>query len=354
MNVYIFTKKETALKSIFPKNTQFLPLPLSKHEPVDGDISYIDISTLADTDLKKTLTQFKKYCKDTPWGIIDPNGSIKDTASVFFEGASDYLGTNFLKSTVSIEPKRLKEALLWRKNAVIVSSSAAAKENEQLTGEQSYDKQLLKEKGTSFLKAGIKLPSASSFPGWKKIPEGKTMPFYLLYCSLQGKTTLDTRMEDKAIVQIYKRFVTYLDNSFKEANGLSWMNSGKDCLFLLPPSAKCAETAIKACIRMIISTPLIVMETLGITVPLNFIFALHYGSLSYNPPGRTGTVVSDAVNFVFHLGAKKAEPGRLTISGELPDVTIPKSLEDCFVSAGEFEDRKIWHTKKFSYAKPWM
>ena len=344
MNVYIFTKKEANLKSIFPKNTQFLPLPLSKHEPADGDISYIDISAFADTDLKKTLTQFKKNCKDTAWGIIDPNGSIKDTASVFFDGASDYLGTDFLKSTASIDPKRLKEALCWRKNAAGAASSVSANEDEQSS----------KEKGTGFLKSGIKLPSASSFPGWKKIPEGKTLPFYLLYCSLQGKTALDTRLEDKTIAQIHKRFITYLDNSFEEANGLFWMDSGKDCLFLLPPAAKCAEAAIKASIRMIISTPLIVMETLGITMPLNFIFALHYGSLSYNPPGRTGTVVSDAVNFIFHLGAKKAESGRLTVSGELPDVTIPKPLEDCFVPAGEFEDRKIWHTKKFSYAKPWM
>jgi hypothetical protein len=132
------------------------------------------------------------------------------------------------------------------------------------------------------------------------------------------------------------------------------MNSGKDCLFLIPPKTKCAEAAIKASIGMIVSAPLIVLETLGITVPSNFIFALHYGSLNYKPPGKTGTIVSDAVNFIFHLGTKKAEPGRLTISGELPDKTIPQPLEDCFIPAGSFESRKIWHTKKFSYAKTWF
>ena len=104
---------------------------------------------------------------------------------------------------------------------------------------------------------------------------------------------------------------------------------------------------------MLVSAPLITMETLNIKIPSNFIFALHYGSISYKPPGKTGTVVSDAVNYIYHLGAKKAEPGRLTISDTVPGGTIPKSLEDCFVFAGEFEDRKIWHSKKFVYTKPW-
>jgi hypothetical protein len=132
------------------------------------------------------------------------------------------------------------------------------------------------------------------------------------------------------------------------------MNSGKACLFLIPPKIKNIETAIKSCITMIISTPLIVLESLAVSFPLDFIFALHYDSINYKPPGKTGTIISDAINFIFHLGTKKAEPGRLTISGELPDKTIPQLLQDCFLPAGEFEDRKIMHTKKFTYAKPWM
>jgi hypothetical protein len=106
--------------------------------------------------------------------------------------------------------------------------------------------------------------------------------------------------------------------------------------------------------RLLLSAPLIAIETLGLSIPVNFVFSLHYGQVSYKPPGKTGTVVSDAVNFIFHLGAKKAEPGRLTIPGELPDGTVPKTLEDCFVSAGEYEGRRIWHTRKISYIQPWM
>jgi hypothetical protein len=180
------------------------------------------------------------------------------------------------------------------------------------------------------------------------------MPFYLLYCSLVGKTSLSSRLGEKNYSQMHQRLLLYLYKNLQEAEGLAWMDSGKDCLFLLPPKAKSAELAVAACMRMLISAPLAVVETLNLSVQANFVFALHYGMVNYKPPGQTGTVVSDAVNFVFHLGAKKAEPGRLIISNEIPDGTVPKALEDCFFSAGVYEGREVWHTKKYNYIKPWL
>jgi len=339
--IYVFTKKEASLKSVFPKNTSFMALPLSGHSPGNTDITYIDISGLSDAELKKTLTQVKKICGDTGWGIVDPKGSVKDIAALFFEGACDYLGAAILKDAKAIDAKHFKEALQWRKVRAGAGSAAGGDEKEEATG------------GPGFLKSGVKLPAAKSFPGWSKLTTGKNMPFYLLYCSLQGKNPLDTRLDDKTLNQVHKRFLSLLSGYMQAADGLLWMNTGRDCLFLLPPRAKCAEAAIKACIGIIVSAPLIVLETFGITIPANFVFAMHYGTVTYKPPGKTGTIVSDAVNSIFHLGAKKSEPGRLTISGELPDVSVPASLQDLFVSAGEYEGRKIWQTKKFNYAKPW-
>jgi hypothetical protein len=342
VSIYVFTKNDASLQEIFPKTAKFFPIEaLSEHTPEDGNLSYINISGITPAEIDKVLTKFKKICKDTPWGIIDPKGNIKDTAALFFDGASDYLGSGVFKETGSLNPKRIKQAVQWRKE--LAANTASAKEvssNETQSG--------------GFLNAGIKLPSASAFPGWKKMQTGKVMPFYLLYCSLQGKISLDDRFDSKTVANIHKRFLSCLEDNFHEGEGLLWMNTGRDCLFLIPPKVKCAEEAVKACIRVLISAPLITLETLNLAIPVNFIFALHYGTVSYKPPGHTGTVVSDAVNYVFHLGGKKAESGRLTVSSELPGVTIPSSLYDCFTPAGEFDGRKVWQTKKFSYAKPWF
>jgi hypothetical protein len=176
----------------------------------------------------------------------------------------------------------------------------------------------------------------------------------ILYCSLQGKVPLNTRLGEEAYAMLHQRLMAYLFKNFKDGDGLVWLDSGRDFLFLLPPKAQYAQTVITACIKILVSAPLIAMEVLGLTMPVNFVFAFHYGPITYSPPGNTGTVISDAVNFIFHLGHKKAQPGRITISDQLPDGSVLKIFEDCFISAGEYEEYKVWHTKKFGYLKPWL
>jgi len=348
MNIYVFTQKGVSVKDVFSrdaqlkKQTQFLSLAdIQKHSPEDDSISYIDVSGLDDAQLKKIILQIKKVCKNSPWGVIDLKGSIKDIASLFFEGACDYLGHAFLKN-LNVDAKRYKTLFARRKPAFY---SDSGNNDEYKKSGKSED---------SFLKNGIKMPPSSVFPGWNKMQSGKTIPFYLLYCSLKGKTALDLRLDEKSLSQLHRKFISYLNNNLTGAGGLLWMDTGSDCLFLIPPKIKSAEAAAESCLRMIISAPLAASETLGVSFPVNFVFALHYGSVSYKPPGKTGTVVSDAVNSVFHLGTKKAEPGRLTVSNDLPEASIQKSIKDLFTSCGEYEDRKIWHTKKFSYNKAWV
>jgi len=338
--VYIFTKKSAALQPLFPKDAVFATWPLSKHLPSSSDISYIDISGLSEEEEKKILTQAKKVCGDTTWGIIDPKGSLKDPALLIIEGASDYLGHGFMKDAKKIDAKRIASVSSWRKAMMRVHGA-----QEALAPVPPAD---------GFLKSGVKLPAASGFPGWKKIQSGKAIPFYLLYCSLQGKTALDARLQEKALAYVYRKFHTILINNFQDGDAQLWMDAGKDCLFLLPPKAQSVSTVIGACISLILAAPQIVMESFGLSIPANFVFALHYGMINYKPPGKTGTVVSDAINSVFHLGTKKAEPGRLTITGALPDISVPGVLQDMFTPCGDFEGRKIWQTKKFYYAKPWM
>jgi hypothetical protein len=310
MGIYIFTKKGTSLKAVFPKNAEFTSGTLSRFNP------------------DKT--------EDTPWGIIDTKGSVKDVAALFFDGASDYLGPSILKKS-GIDAKRIKKAQKWRITTDSKANNSAG--DTKSTAEES-----------AFINSGVKLPSTGVFPGWKKINSGKVMPFYLLHCSITGKTSLEARLGEKTAALVYKRFQSLLTKNFSQGDGLLWMDTGKDCLFLFPPKAKNIESALMACIRMLINSPLIAIEMLGLSVPADFAFALHYGSISYKPPGKTGTVVSDAVNAVFHLGTNKAEPGRLTITCDIPDVSIPKSCQNLFSSCGMYESRKIWHTKKFNYA----
>jgi len=100
---------------------------------------------------------------------------------------------------------------------------------------------------------------------------------------------------------------------------------------------------------MILHSRLISLEKLGLSFPLDFTIALHYRKTAFRAPGKTGTIVSEPVNYIFHLGAKKAETGRLTVSSEVPEDAIPEGLADLFSPAGVFEGISIRHSRRFVY-----
>jgi len=100
---------------------------------------------------------------------------------------------------------------------------------------------------------------------------------------------------------------------------------------------------------MILNSRIIGIDDLGLSIPIEFTFALHYGQTAFQAPGKTGSVISESVNYIFHLGMKKAEPGRLTISGDVPEETFPEGLKNLFSNAGVFEGIPVHHSKRFVY-----
>jgi len=161
MSIYVFTDKEKVLSKIFPKNTQFIIMKkLSASLPADTEMAYIDITGLTEAKINKLLIQIKKICKNIPWGIIDPKGNADDPASIFFEGASDYIGQAFLKAYGNLNIKRIKKALLQRTDTAISNNKVDNKVDNHETSAEKEE--------SEFLKSKIKLPPAGTFPGWKK------------------------------------------------------------------------------------------------------------------------------------------------------------------------------------------
>ncbi|MDR2767751.1 MAG: hypothetical protein LBB82_05430 [Treponema sp.] len=338
MTVYIFSKKEAAVKTaLHGKKEAAAPEYLSaaalgRHAPRADDLTYLDIIGYTAADLKKAAALLKRRCKDAPWGIIDLKGSCKDPAVWFFEGAADYIGPAALKNAGS---KRYQTAAGWKLAAN--GGGGPEQKNDAAAAPKSFGQT-------------IKL-NTTAFAGWKTVASGSKVNVYLLYVSFQGKTSLQSRFGEAAYNQLYKRLLAYLNRNLQDTEALLWMDTGKDCLFIIPPRENCANAAVVSCLRMLLAAPLVSLETLGLNIQANFVFALHFGAITYLPPGKTGTVVSDAVNFIFHLGSKKAEPGRLTISGETPHVTILPRLMGDFVNAGNFEGRDLVQSRKFTHTE---
>jgi hypothetical protein len=348
MVLYIFSSGKTCPlkppgKSAVP--VQLLPIAaLTKHHPEAEDFSCLDISGLPPADLKKALTKLKKACAGSSgsagsaWGIIDPRGEAPDPAAFFFAGASDYLGPGLVKK--GLDKKRLAAARSWRE---ALSGGAAGGTAAGTPGNSA---------GTPAAKgaASRKLPGGK-FEGWKSIRAGTAAPFFFLFVSLSGQTNLRGRLGEAAFNAIKNRLRDVLQQYLQDSQALLWMESESSNLFLIPPQAVHGKAAVEACLRMLAGCRLIAIEKLGLNIPVDFTFALHYGKTVFRAPGKTGTVVSDAVNYIFHLGGKHAEPGRLTISADVSDEAIPEGLADMFTAAGIFEGLPIRRSRRFVYSK---
>jgi hypothetical protein len=329
MTIFLFSSRKTSpLKGEFAAaSLQMLPLSaLTKHRPEDGDISLLDISGLDAGELKKTCNRLKKACAASPWGLVDPAGEAPDPAAFFFDGASDYIGPGLLKK--GWDKKRMTAALSWRNDAPPKSGDSAAP-------------------GTSENRGVRKFPGGK-FEGWKSIRAGTSASFLFLYFSLSGENDLRAHLGEKAITVVQNRLRDVLQQNLQESQSLLWMESEFSSLFLVPPRALNAKAAVESSLRMIAGCRLIGIENLGLSIPVNFTFALHYGKTVFRAPGKTGTIVSDAINYIFHLGNKKAEPGRLTISADVSDEAIPEGLKDLFSPAGIYEELPIRHSRRFS------
>jgi hypothetical protein len=339
--IVFFSEKKAAALGLGEKllaGSSLLPVEtLAKYTPQKGDVLYLDISGMEQGAIRKALGLLKKAA--LPWGVIDPKGNAADPAEFFFSGASDYLGPKVIKE--GLKEKRLAAALAWK----IPGGQKEQKEKIQKTGSRTVDEPAAKE-GLPLL-PGPKLP-AGKFPPWASVKAGTSAPFFFLFVSAEGgKGGLRGALGEAAFTSLRNRLRLLLQRRFEPSCALLWMETESNALLLIPPRASLIKEAVVSSLKILMAAPAVGLEILGLNFPVRFTFALHYGKTVYHGPGKTGTVVSDAVNFIFHLGTKRAEAGRLTVSGETPAEAIPEGLEDVFVRAGEFEGRPLVHSRRF-------
>ena len=297
----------------------------------ESDEVYIDISNLSAAQIKSAITLLAKNRAGIFVGIIDPKGAADDPAQFFFAGARDYIGSALVKK--GLTQKRFADA----RKAQTRSSPAAA-----LTVAVRSDTQ------TPTKRKSKKLPEGQ-FKGWKTMRAKTPVPFIFVFVSMTGKHNLRSKVGESIFAAAKTQLHGVLQRVFKEADALLWMEAEDHCLFLVPPCRHQAAAAVEACLKLISGIHLIGVEKLDFSFPIDFIIAMHYGETVFCAPGETGELISEAVNYIFHLGLKKAEAGRLIVSGDVPDDVIPQGLADIFVPAGVFKGIPIRQSRRFVF-----
>jgi hypothetical protein len=284
-------------------------------QPERGDLSYLDLTGLEAAGQKRRVALLKGRSGNAAWGILDPRGCCPDPALLFHLGAADYLGPQACKK--GLTKTRIKAALAFNGDDPEASG---------LDPRARIDEY--------------------PFSGWSSLKRGSPLPFYFLYVGVEGAAGLKRELGEQGYASFRERLRAYLQQSLTGASALLWIESESSGLFLIPPSRRRAQAAVEACLRALLNAPIIGYEKLGMAIPISLVFALHFGSSAFEAPGQTGTIVSEDVNFIFHLGAKAAGANRITLS-QAAESAIPERLADLFGPSGSFEGRGIRASAKF-------
>ena len=341
--IYIISSNKTAII----RSLGFSPGPAKKNAWINilgdipkgfraekGDAVYLDICSLSAAAEKKAIGLCIK--NSWVWGIIDPKGAADDPALYFFGGACDYIGQALVKK--GLTKKRFFSALsppAIKKMTVLDKEKIMPKKASSVTDQRHSGSR------TKF--------ASGKFAGWKSIHEGENNYFLFVFISLSGKVNFRSLMGDAPYIELKKKLRDVLNKSLRKAEAFLWMETEDNYIFLVPPRAANARAAVEAALKLVLNSHLIGMENLELAHPVNFTSAIHYGKTIFEVPGKTGTVISEAVNYIFHLGTKKAEKGRLTISGDVPNEAVPEGLKDFFSSKNVFEGIPIRHSKRFVF-----
>ena len=319
MRVYLFSKaRQTTLQAIgkgasgvameaFPLDSLDRTLPAI----AKWSVVYIDMASVGPKERAKRIAAIDEH-PDILFGIVDLHGDVADPASLFHLGAVDYVGKSGFAGGISA--KRLASVLAF-----------ARRGRPEMTG------------GTDDLESDA---------GWSEIVEGREYSFIFLYVGVDGSEELKRRYGQEELGRAMATFRAFIERCVKPCEGRMWLWNGFGGVVLFPLGDH--NGAPVACaFRIQLLRPFYDVEDCPLPNALSFRMALSLGAMVYREK-KTGAILSDALNSVFHLGQKFTEPGRFTLTADVLRLA-PESLKDFCVPAGTFEGKKIFRVRSPLY-----
>jgi len=280
-------------------------------EPI---VLYLDIQGFSPAETTRAL-KYLTASETALIGLIDPKDSIQDVAGLFHDGIFDYIGKTLWKDGVTL--KRMRKAV-----------DAFSWLTEEEEGEEEE-------------KSGVELLTAT---GWDQVASGNEYTFSFMFFELDLNEDWKSKSGREHLDRVTSSLEANVQRIVSAGGGRIWMWAEYGGLALFPFNGKGCE-AILTSFRMMLNRTIISAEDFEFDTLLSFRIALHIGNTVYRPRGKTGTIISDSVNFIFHLGHQFAEPGGLYLSGSVYPY-IPHGLESSFIDCGNFEGNRIYRMKK--------
>ncbi len=288
-------------------------------------------------------------------GVIDGAEAVPDPAELFHAGAVDYLGPNVLES--GVHPRRVKRAVSLFEQAYARNGDDELHGSEENNGHGSLaDADVGRSVNHSdSAPVGLQLaermtlsPAAAermaayrpSGLDWGAVRSSQEYTFLMLYAELDLDNELRRIWSTRRIERLAGSFRSYLESELAGHNARAWMWSDTAGLFLIPFDGRHCPV-LRDCVRLMLSQTLMAVEWLGLSHSVGFRLALTTGDTVYEDSGQTGDIISDSVNFVFHLGKRYLKPGRFVVDEEALWQADPH-LHALFSFDGRYDQRELY------------
>lgn len=323
MTIFVVTDSKTVRKAFGSADrsrtytvafspTSELSSLLKEADAVPGSFLYLDVDGMERRTLKRRL---KRLQSDRPYqfGIIDPRNTIADVAELFHSGAADYVGKALLADELSTA--RIRR---------VVEYQPAPPPRRNGNHVPEHENQRI-------------IPSG---PDWSGVRDGEEYTFVMLYAGIDQAGDLRRKSSESFLASLRKAFGGILERAFAEYSARMWMWKEDEGLLLMPFDGSEVEAIVPA-MRLMLNRVLINVEELPQFGGVSWRLAMHLGNTTYRTSGRTGGIVSESVNFMFHLGGRFVEQGGLAVTGPC-HALVPDGIRPLLNHRGEFESIHIY------------
>ncbi len=292
--------------------TKDLGETLRRATTVPDSFVYIDVGGMDHLTVKRRLRRLRNE-RPYQFGIIDHHGRISDVAELFHSAAADYLGKPLLADGVSTA--RLRRVVEYEPAMPAAQSGSHVPEHE----EHQF------------------IPSGSD---WSDVEDGRIYTFLMVYAGLDQAGDLHRKSSEAFLTTLRRSFSAMLEREFAEYAARVWMWKEDEGLLLMPFDGQTINAVVPA-LRLALNRTVINTEEFAQFGELSWRLALHLGNTTYRSSGRTGAIVSESVNFLFHLGSRFVEPGGLAVTGVCHPL-VPEGVRPLLNHRGLFESVHVY------------
>lgn len=253
---------------------------------------------------------------------------------------------NLYKAVADVKNEVADPADLLMKNCDYINSSLLDQgyRTARFKKFRDFIEKNIPEAGTETMSAEKKEHKALS-DGWKEIKSGKSYSFFMLYTEISIPDDWKKKSGKDHLDMVKQTFQKVAERETESCDGRIWIWNEYGGLILFPYTGNFCIPVI-APLRMLLNRLLISVEDFNHHSPVNIRAAMHLGKTVWQSRGKTGTIISDSINSIFHLGTQHAPLNCLDITADVYEQLQP-GLKSLFKDAGTFEGRNIYRLQQF-------